>query len=824
MRRACLISACILLYLTAFAQEWRPATAPPNFITDHSFGFSIDGKGYLVAGNEEFTGPSAKFLQYDPATDTWAELDSFPGAARGYAIGDVWDRKAYFGFGISVDSLLRDLWVFDPDSMKWTALASCPCDARTHPTLVANNGKIFVGLGAGNQGNMKDWWEYDIESDQWSQKTDFPDLKRHHPYQFAAGDYVYSGFGHGERIFKEWYRYDPVTDSWDQMADLPAEGRVAGTQFSYNDKGYVLSGDGDDHLSMDEGEFWEYDPGLNTWRQLPSHPGKSRWAPASFIIDGVVYLFNGTAYFEGLGSFYQAEAYKFDLDSLGSSTAKDFPIKLIRPSLFNEVQSVQLLPDSTIRIFSRSQESSLYRFNELFMVNVDLQGFNADVVSIKNDQQQVPFYSASEIFHLPLKNGSTILAANQFDCDFDPSPLIGLLNEEGNLNWHVEFDQHYINWIGLVDNDLIAISIAEDTVYVDFDGEVIELTESPEVYTHTVYVDDILVGIAHDHLSVLDSSFNAIFTQPYDSPIYLAHHLGPNTLFTASEAEVCIWKDQLLEQTCVPAEDSMVAVTAWNDEIWLASDSLLYRFDSLLNFIQEIEGPAHEKFNFISSRGDTLYSANTYFGINHSDIVLRKFLPERVNFPNTKDIGISNLTFPPELINFQTANCPFGYGLHIDSLKISIQNHSLDTIRSLEIHYDLASGYYPCEPVRRNWVIDTLNLLPFDSVTIKLTSIDLECVHLNENIFCLWVSTPNGEPDVVPSNNMFCAEINLIINSVEQSDNHSIMIKPNPAKDVIQIGFPEIFIGGQMNVYNLEGLLISASPITEENMEYSLIN
>lgn len=316
MRIAYLIFTSILLQLSGHSQTWQTATAPPNFLTDHSFGFSIDGLGYLVAGTEEFVGPTDKFMQYDPAADEWTLLDSFPGPARGYAIGDVWDRKAYFGFGTSADSLLRDLWVFDGDSLKWFQLASCPCAARTHPTFVANNGKIFVGLGASNTGNMNDWWEYDIATDQWTQKTDFPDLRRHHPYQFAAGDYVYTGFGHGQSIFKEWYRYDPATDTWDRMADLPDEGRVAGTQFSYKDKGYVLSGDGDDHLSMEEGEFWQYDPEVDSWLQLPSHPGKSRWAPASFIIDGVVYLYNGTAYFEGSGSFYQAEAYKFDLDSL----------------------------------------------------------------------------------------------------------------------------------------------------------------------------------------------------------------------------------------------------------------------------------------------------------------------------------------------------------------------------------------------------------------------------------------------------------------------------------------------------------------------------
>jgi len=61
---------------------------------------------------------------------------------------------------------------------------------------------------------------------------------------------------------------------------------VAGTQFSYNGFGYVLSGDGDNHGSMNTGEFWAYDPVTDTWDELPPHPEGSRWAPASFIIDG----------------------------------------------------------------------------------------------------------------------------------------------------------------------------------------------------------------------------------------------------------------------------------------------------------------------------------------------------------------------------------------------------------------------------------------------------------------------------------------------------------------------------------------------------------
>jgi N-acetylneuraminic acid mutarotase len=331
MRTTYFFFILMLSALQSFSQEWESVTPPPDFYTDHTYGFSIDGKGYLVSGTTELNGPTKAFLQFDPVEDTWTTLDDFPGSARGYGIGDVWDRKAYFGFGISVDSLLRDLWVFDPDSMSWRQLSSCPCEPRLHPTFVANQGKIFVGLGNNNNGNQNDWWEYDIASDTWSQKPDFPDTKRHHPYQFAIGDYVYTGLGHGNGIFREWYRYDPALEEWQRMADIPGEGRVAGTQFSYNGKGYVLSGDGDDHTSMETGEMWSYDPELNVWDSLPPHPGVSRWAPSSYVIDGVVYLYNGTITVSG-GNAYVSDAYSFDLKEMVSGEAD--PVRPANYSVF----------------------------------------------------------------------------------------------------------------------------------------------------------------------------------------------------------------------------------------------------------------------------------------------------------------------------------------------------------------------------------------------------------------------------------------------------------------------------------------------------------
>ena len=287
------------------------SSLPTNFRTHHSYAFSINGVGYIVGG-QALSGPRKDFYSYDPAQDEWTDLGDYPGPHRGYGIGDVANGKAYFGFGFGInDDYLKDFWVYDPSDNSWQELAECPCSARIHPALVHLNGKIYVGMGEdANNNDLKDWWEYDIATDSWSQKTSILGDVRHHPYQFAIGNYVYAGFGHhGMSIYKDWYRYDPATDSWERMADLPGEGRVAGGQFSHKGMGYVISGEGETHDSMPTGEFWRYDPAQNAWEQLPPHPGSSRWAPSTFIVNDVLYIING----EGSNALV-GEGYKYQLD------------------------------------------------------------------------------------------------------------------------------------------------------------------------------------------------------------------------------------------------------------------------------------------------------------------------------------------------------------------------------------------------------------------------------------------------------------------------------------------------------------------------------
>ena len=291
----------ILFSLLSFSQSWTELSSYPGNANgrNHPVTFALNGYGYVVTGNY-ISDQLDEVLKYDPVNDSWSVLPPFPGGERGYAYGVTTGNKAYMGFGYSFEfqtgqTYWDDFWEFEPNTETWTQLTSCPCTPRTHPAMVATDTKIYVGLGGAEGGiDLKDWWEYDIATDVWTQKTDFPSTERHHPYYFEIDNIPYVGFGHhGANIFNDFYKYDPATDSWTTLGLLPAQGRVAGTQFSLNGKGYILSGQGETHDNLPTGEFWEYDPQTDTWTDLLPHPGTGRWAPGTFIIDGLVYMTGG---------------------------------------------------------------------------------------------------------------------------------------------------------------------------------------------------------------------------------------------------------------------------------------------------------------------------------------------------------------------------------------------------------------------------------------------------------------------------------------------------------------------------------------------------
>ena len=334
----------ILLFFSfgLFAQTWTQMANSP-LARHHPISFSLNGKGYAVTGSLS-SGVSDDVLEYDPVTNTWSTLPDFPGAARSFGIGVTTNGLAYLGFGATSVQYLNDFWSFDATTGTWTQLASCGCSGRRHPAMIAAGNKIYLGLGDDATGDLNDWWMYDIPSNTWTQIGSLPGVPRHHPYMFNAGGEVFAGLGHsGNVINDDWYKLDTSLNTWSAVGLFPGEARVAGTQFDWNGFGYVLSGDGDDHSYMQTGEMWQYNPSADSWTQLTPHPGESRWAPGSFVINNDVYFFGG---YNRFTSQYPNDLWKF---SLGTSVGIEE----------KELSSIEIYPNPANTYFSWSYEKDI---------------------------------------------------------------------------------------------------------------------------------------------------------------------------------------------------------------------------------------------------------------------------------------------------------------------------------------------------------------------------------------------------------------------------------------------------------------------------------
>ncbi len=126
----------------------------------------------------------------------------------------------------------------------------------------------------------------------WSQRTSIPAVGRHRACGCPIGDRGYIGLGHINNTnasinYPDWWEYDPGTDSWMQKADFPPGGRYHAIAFSIGNFAYVGTGSdwGGDHDDM-----WQYSPATNSWTAIAPCPGGPRSGAVAFTIGSKGYV------------------------------------------------------------------------------------------------------------------------------------------------------------------------------------------------------------------------------------------------------------------------------------------------------------------------------------------------------------------------------------------------------------------------------------------------------------------------------------------------------------------------------------------------------
>ena len=130
-------------------------------------------KGYVGLGYSPYAND---WWEYDPVLDQWTAKAPFPMVGRQAASAFVIDDKVYVGLGArdvtAFSATLYDDWYrYDPTSDTWGTVATFPAPGRIGAYSFGFNGIGYVFCGAGLNGTSKviynDGWAYDPVNDQW---------------------------------------------------------------------------------------------------------------------------------------------------------------------------------------------------------------------------------------------------------------------------------------------------------------------------------------------------------------------------------------------------------------------------------------------------------------------------------------------------------------------------------------------------------------------------------------------------------------------------------------------------------------------------------
>lgn len=129
----------------------------------------------------------------------------------------------------------------------------------------------------------------------WTQMASVPASGRHRAVAVTVGNRGYAGLGHinavSDILFNDWWEYDPGTNTWSQKANFISP-RMHACAFAIGNYAYV--GTGRDNFGVEQDDLQRYDPTTNTWSTMTPMPGGGRRGAIAFAINGKGYIGTGT--------------------------------------------------------------------------------------------------------------------------------------------------------------------------------------------------------------------------------------------------------------------------------------------------------------------------------------------------------------------------------------------------------------------------------------------------------------------------------------------------------------------------------------------------
>jgi RNA polymerase sigma factor (sigma-70 family) len=269
----------------------------------------VNGKIYVIGGNDDNGNILSTVEEYNPVTDKWTKKSDMPTARYALSASVVNDKIYVVGGMTEIGP--KKTWFstveeYDPVTDKWTKKLDMPTARLTSVSSV--NGKIYA-IGGDNSDNkdLSVVEEYDPTTNTWTRKADMPTSRRALSTSVLNGKiYAIGGVSDDqvdEQVVLSVEEYDPVSDKWTRKTNMPTLRLQVSTSVT-NGKIYAIGGWWDDV----EKTVQEYDPEIDKWTKKADMP-TARYGLSTSAVNGKIYAIGGRASLQGWNIVSTVEEY-----------------------------------------------------------------------------------------------------------------------------------------------------------------------------------------------------------------------------------------------------------------------------------------------------------------------------------------------------------------------------------------------------------------------------------------------------------------------------------------------------------------------------------
>jgi len=260
-------------------------------------GAVVNNKIYIIGGSPDF-GNTGNYIvwEYDPTQDPLAQNGWFNptnlSTPRMGASASVVNGKIYvIGGEDSSRVLLANNEMYDPLTNTWTTKAPMPTPREFLITAVVRDTIYAIG------GMLSDYSTYVLKveaydpiTNTWKTKNNMPSGRISQNAAVVDGIIYIEG---GNFDSRDCWAYNPSTDTWTQKQSIPAPGGGNSSLTLYNGLIYAIGGSTFPWYGWSY--VFAYNPNTDSWTQKQSMP-TARFGLQTYLVDGLIYAVGGSLY------------------------------------------------------------------------------------------------------------------------------------------------------------------------------------------------------------------------------------------------------------------------------------------------------------------------------------------------------------------------------------------------------------------------------------------------------------------------------------------------------------------------------------------------